>query len=67
METKTRDMEKWRHRDINMETWTRRLGDMDKETWTMRHGHGDIDIQTWAWRHGIKIKKSENGSQGDFS
>jgi hypothetical protein len=27
-------------------------GDIDMETWTLRHGHGDMDMETWTWRHG---------------
>jgi hypothetical protein len=31
-----------------METW--KLGEM--ETWTRRHGQGDRDMETWPWRQG---------------
>jgi hypothetical protein len=46
----------WKHGDIDMETWTLRHGhgDMDMETWR----HGDMEIEIWkhgdmeTWKHG---------------
>jgi hypothetical protein len=42
------NMEKWRRRDMDMETWRYGHGNMDMVTWR----RGDMDMETWSWRHG---------------
>ncbi len=53
METwKHGNMDKWKNRDMETETWTWRkgYGDRDMETGTWRQGHGDRDMETGTWR-----------------
>ncbi len=59
----TGNMETGQHGD--KETWghrheTLRHGDIGKETWAWRHGHGEMETRTW------RQNQTGNGSLGHF-
>jgi hypothetical protein len=55
------DMKTWRHGDVETGRYGR--GDMDAETWTLRHHTWTLKYCMDTWNFKLKTK---NGSPGDF-